>query len=142
MKDYRLRVPIDDPYLHAVGLALICFARLEWDAIYCCEKMDAGYLKTVAKKTAGTIAGDLVTKAVAHSDSAIASTLSLAALEFKRLTVVRNNLIHANPGTAPNGNQRLFRHGAEWTIPMVNDAADEFSENSNLLHHHHHYILK
>ena len=42
MKDERLRVPIDDAYLHAAGLATICFARLEWNAAWCCEKMRAG----------------------------------------------------------------------------------------------------
>ena len=41
-KDDRLRVTLDDPYAHALGLALFCFARMEWDAIYCCEKIDAG----------------------------------------------------------------------------------------------------
>lgn len=58
--DDRLRVPVDDPYVHAVGLATICFARLEWDAVWCCERMEVGYIGTLGRKTAGMIASDLV----------------------------------------------------------------------------------
>lgn len=142
MKDDRLRVPIDDPYLHAVGLALICFARAEWAAVYCCEKMDPGYIGTVGKKSAGQIATDLVARAAAHPDPAVVATLSPAADEFKRLVGIRNDLMHANPGTAPNGDQRLFRKGSEWTIPAVDDAADEFTANSIILNDHYHNVLK
>lgn len=53
MKDDRLRVLIDAPYLSALGLATICFARLEWAAVRCCEKIQPGYTNTVGAKTAG-----------------------------------------------------------------------------------------
>lgn len=141
MKDDRLRVPIDDPYLHAVGLAMVCFARLEWDAVYCCEKMQPGYINTVGGKTAGQIANDLVALTAAHPNAAIVASLGPPAAAFKRLVGMRNGLIHANPGTAPNGDQRLFRHGTEWTIAMVNDAADDFVAAGTPLNHHFHHVL-
>lgn len=142
MKDDRLRVPIDDPYLHALGLALVCFARLEWDAVGCCEKMRPGYTESLKRKTAGEIAADLVELAAAHSDPAIVASLSPAAIEFQRLAKIRNALMHAKPGTAPNGDQRLFRDGDEWTIAKIDDAADAFSANSCDLNKHLHHVLK
>lgn len=141
MKDDRLRVPIDAPYLSALGLATICFARLEWDAVWCCEKIQPGYTNTVGAKTAGQIANDLVALAASHSDPVIVASLGAAAAEFKRLVGVRNDLVHANPGTSTGGEQRLFRRGTEWTIVMVDDAADAFTAASFPLNHHHHHLL-
>ena len=141
MKDDRLRVSTDEAYLHSVGLAIICFARLEWDAVWCCEKMQPGYLTTVSKKTAGQIANDLVGLAAVQSDPTVVASLEAPAAEFKRLVGMRNDLMHANPATAPNGDQRLFRRGAEWTIALVDDAADEFVAAAQPLNHHLHHVL-
>lgn len=135
MKDDRLRVPIDDTYLHKVGLAVICFSRLEWDAVWCCEKISPGYIHTVGKKTAGDIAKDLIQLSAKHVDQAVSGQLSPAANEFLRLTKRRNDFLHANPATAPNGDQRLFRHGVEWTVSMVDELADEFTACSLTLNH-------
>jgi len=143
MKDDRLRVPIDEPYLYSVGLATICFARLEWDAVWCCEKLQPGYVQTIGteKKTAGRIATDLINLAAAHSDAAIKASLGHAAAEFKRLVGRRNDLLHANPSTAAGGDQRLIRNDSVWTIPMVNDLADEFVAASLPLNDHLHRLL-
>lgn len=141
MKDDRLRVPTDVPYLHAVGLATICFARLEWDAVWCCEKAQPGYINTVATKTAGQIANDLINIAAMHTEPSVVATLGAAATEFKRLVARRNDLVHANPGTASSGEQRLFRRGAEWTIRLVDELADEFVAAGAPLNHHHHNLL-
>jgi hypothetical protein len=59
MKDDRLRVPVDEAYLAAIGMATYCFARMEWDAVYCGEKLKPGFVYTVAAKTAGMIAKDI-----------------------------------------------------------------------------------
>ena len=141
MKEDRLRVPIDDAYWHSVGLAMICFARLEWDAVWCCERMQPGYLNMVGTKTAGHIAKDLVALAAAHSDPTVVASLGPAAAEFKELVVKRNDLMHANPAKALNGDQRLFRKDAEWTIAMVDDAADKFVAAAQSLNHHQHHVL-
>lgn len=141
MKDDRLRIPIDGPYLHAVGLAMICFARLEWDAVWCCEKCQPGYVRRLGRKTAGEIATDLITRAARHADPLVAASLGAGAAEFNRLVGVRNGIMHANPGTAPSGKQRLFRHGNEWTIAMIDDAADAFVAAGSVLNHHHHNVL-
>ena len=135
VKDERLRVPIDDPYLHSLGLAVVCFARLEWNAAWCCEKMQSDYLRSVGRKTAGQIANDLVNLTASCGDANVVAVLDPAAIEFKRLVGRRNDLVHANPGTAPNGDQRLFRVGSQWTIEMVDDLSDEFAAASSSLNH-------
>jgi len=141
MKDDRLRVPIDAPYLHALGLSMISFARFEWDAVGCIEKVQPGYIQTILKKTAGNIADDLIVLAASHADPVVVTSLGAGAAEFKRLVDVRNGLMHANPGTSSSGEQRLFRHGHEWTIAMIDDAADAFVAAASVLNHHHHHVL-
>jgi hypothetical protein len=141
VKDERTKVPIDGPYLHAVGLATICFARLEWDAVWCCEKMRTDYLQSARTKTAGQIANDLVNFAAAHPNPEVVASLRLPATEFRRLVGKRNDLVHANPGTAVSGDQRLFRNGIEWTIDLINGAADEFVAASRPLNYHIHHVL-
>lgn len=141
MKDDRLRVPIDGPYLHAVGLAMICFARLEWQAVWCSEKIRPGYIRSVRRKTAGQIAHDLIAHSDNHSDPAVACSLGQAAAEFKRLVDVRNDIMHASLGTSPAGEQRLFRDGMEWTIPLIDDAADAFVACGGVLNHHFYNVL-
>ena len=127
LSDERLRTPVDAPYLHATGLALICFARLEWSVVWCCEKLQSGYLGTIQRKAAGEIANDFVEMTLAHADPDISSNLSLRANEFRNLVKRRNDLMHAKPGTASTGEQRLFREGTEWKIASLDALADEFA---------------
>jgi hypothetical protein len=141
MKDDRLRVPIDAPYLEALGLALICFARLEWGAVWCCEKLEPGFVQTVSKMHSADIAKKLIELTASHPNAAIMASLHQHALEFKRLVRRRNDLLHAKPGTAPTGEQRLFRSGYEWTIPMVNDLTDEFAAADLELVHQFYHVL-
>lgn len=141
MKDDRLRVPVDDEYMQAVGLATICFARLEWDAVWCCEKMQPGYASHLSKKTAGRIADDLVKMAGHHTNPAIKESLGKAAAEFERLVGRRNDLVHGNPGTTKDDEQRLFRHGEAWSLQMVQDVADDFVAAGIPLNHHHNNLL-
>jgi len=143
MADERLLVPIDEPYLHAVGLAAICFARLEWDAVWCCEKLQPGYIPTIKaeRKTAGRIAQDLIDLAARHPDETVNASLSEAASEFKRLTGRRNDLLHANLATSPEDEQRLVRDGLWWSIKDINEAADEFVRAARPLNHHLHRVL-
>jgi len=59
MKDDRLRVQMDSLYAEAIGRAVFVFSRLEWDAIWICEKVTPGYSNQLGVKTAGKIANDL-----------------------------------------------------------------------------------
>lgn len=135
MAEERLLIPIDEPYLHALGLAMIAFARLEWNASYCCERLQPGYIATIQpeRKTAGKIARDLIGLVAAVADPAATAALTAPASEFKDLADDRNDLVHGNPGTAANGDQRLFREGQAWTIAAVNDLADRFTRTSTKL---------
>lgn len=125
MKDDRLRVTLEQPYATALGVALFCFARMEWDAIYCCERMNVGYINSLGRKTAGVIATDLISLAETRSDW---PKFESRCLEFKRLVVTRNELLHGKPVSwGPANEQRLIHNGAPWTIEAVDDAADAFT---------------
>ncbi|MDI5929768.1 hypothetical protein QBK93_34745 [Rhizobium leguminosarum] len=149
-KDDRLRVPIDDPYLHALGLALFCFASLEWNAVYVAQRISANghnrsaspdYLKRAKGRTAGDIGKDLVKYAQGIADAAIREQVIAAAETFKLLVERRNALMHANPATAPNGDQRLFRNSDQWTIEAVSDLADDLTNCSLQFNHLIHHVL-
>ena len=126
VSDDRLRVPQDPGYFNAIGLAAVAFARLEWDAVWCCQRLQSNYIQTIepAKKTAGTIANDLRCLFLRISNGELRAKAVPFADEFKVIVADRNALMHGKPGTAKNGDQRLFRHGSELSINDVNDLSD------------------
>jgi hypothetical protein len=125
--DDRLRIPQDPDYFHSLGLAAVAFARLEWNAVWCCERLSQGYIQTIErdKKTAGRIARDLKSLFQRVQDATLqAKTLPLAS-KFIDLVDERNGLMHGKPGTSGTGDQRLFRGGSEWTIQEIDSFADD-----------------
>jgi hypothetical protein len=139
MKDDRLRAPVEDSYIKAIGRASYCFARLEWVAAHCGEKVQPGYIATVGRKTAGQIASDVVMIAGTVTDATRRMRFESAANSFRALVTGRNDLMHANPGTDPSGDPRLFRHGAIWSMLELETLADDFAtceiELGELYHH-------
>jgi hypothetical protein len=143
VSDERLLVPIDDPYLHAVGLAVTCFARLEWGVVWVCEKLNPGYLTEMKRKTAGGIASDFIRLTAAYSAPGTAADLSRVAYEFSYLVGTRNKLLHAKPGTnSSTQEQRLFSEGTEWTVAAVNHAADRFVDLETRIVAMYHNVLR
>lgn len=122
----RLRIPQDPDYFHAIGLAAVAFARLEWDAVWCCHRLQSNYIQTIEpkRKTAGTIANDLKDLFLRISDGVLRAKAVPFADNFKEIVLDRNGLMHGKPGTAKNGDQRLFRHGSELSVNDVNDFSD------------------
>jgi hypothetical protein len=129
MKDDRLRVPVEANYVHAIGLATFAFTRLEWDAVWCCERIAPGVIHSLADRTAGSVAKKLVELAEGRSAN-VTDDLLDASKKFEELVRLRNGLVHAKPGTDHDQGQRLFRDGEAWTIDAINDAADAFTECS------------
>ncbi len=127
MKDERLRISVLPDYSSALGLAVYCFASLEWNAVWCCERIHPGSIEGLEDRTAGRVADTLLhlVKRLGGSDEQL--ELESAAAEFRFLVGTRNNLVHAKPGTAPDGSQGLFRHGDHWTIAELNAVADAFA---------------
>jgi len=124
--DDRLRIPQDPEYFNAVGLAVVAFARLEWNAVWCCHRLQPDYIRTIepARKTAGTIGNDLKSLFQKISDRPLREKAVPFADEFKVLVTDRNALMHGKPGTAKNGDQRLFRNGNQLSISIVDDFSD------------------
>lgn len=135
MSDERERIPLESQYAHALGVATYCFAVCEWNAVWSAERLQTGYVGTVEpmRKTAGAIATDLLRLVNAMPDQALIAICRPPALEFKRLVEERNGLLHGKPGTAPNGDQRLFRHGQEWSISDVKQFSDQVAACSTML---------
>nr|WP_321484106.1 hypothetical protein [uncultured Cohaesibacter sp.] len=131
----RNLIPQDADYFHAIGLAIVAFARLEWNAVWCCERLKSGYIQTIEikKKTAGKIAMDLEELFLKLEDTELRKKVLPLATSFKTIVADRNALLHGKPGTAPNGDQRLFRHGDQWTIDAVNRFSDACVQASTLL---------
>jgi hypothetical protein len=129
MSDDRLRVTLDAPYASALGLAMFCFARCEWDAVWCCERLQPGFIATIEpkRKTAGIIAKDLLRLVTSIADNDLRLHCQEIANEFDSLVLERNALLHGKPGTATAGAQRLFRHGSVWTIETVDALSDSFT---------------
>ncbi len=127
MTDERLRVPVHPDYASALGLAVYCFANLEWNAVWCCERIEPGSIDNLADRTAGRVADTLLHLIGGLGHSVDQSNLQAAATDFRFLVGTRNNLVHSKPGTAPSGEQALFRHGDPWTIAELEGVADAFT---------------
>jgi hypothetical protein len=126
VKDDRLRIPIEPSYVTSLGLATFAFIMLEWDAAWCCERMTPGIINSLADRTAGGVAKNLIELATLRS-ATVTDDLLPAANEFQSMVLLRNDLLHAKPGADGNGASRLFRNGQIWTIDAINDAADAFT---------------
>ncbi len=127
MKNDRTRIVVDREYTESLGSAVYAFAILEWNAVWCCERIQQNYIQTITRKTAGNIAADFVRLSERHPDKATRAACLAGATEFRRLVEIRNGILHGKPGTAPSGEQRLFRGDAVWSPALIDDAADEFA---------------
>ncbi|MEO0418513.1 MAG: hypothetical protein AAF249_06600 [Pseudomonadota bacterium] len=129
MQKQRDRIQLEDDYAHAIGQAAYCFAICEWNAVWSAERLQTGYIKTIEskRKTAGVIANELVGLVHAIGDPSLKAACLPTAIEFQRLVRDRNELLHGKPGTASNGDQRLFRRGTEWTISDIETLSDELA---------------
>lgn len=139
MKDDRLRQPIESAYAEALGAAAFCFAVLEWNAVYCADRIKPGVLHAFLAQelTAGQIAKKLTDLVRNMPPSNERAELIAAAASFMDLVKVRNQILHGKPCTGPSGEARLsFTSVLE--ISDLQDAADLFSscsiELSRLLH--------
>ncbi len=127
MKNDRNRIPVEERYVEALGRATYVFATLEWNAVWCCERIKPGYVAKLGRKTAGDVARDLISRLSRIGDVTVRQACNGPAHEFHRLVKVRNALLHGKPGTADDNAQRLFDQGKPWSPEMIDDAADEFA---------------
>ena len=133
MKDERLGILVHPDYTSALGLAVYCFASLEWNAVQCCERIEPGSIDSLEERTAGRVADTLLSLVKRTEISEEQTKLQNAAADFRFLVGTRNNLVHAKPGTSLNGAQGLFRHGDHWTIAELEGVADAFAACSATL---------
>lgn len=134
MKDDRLRCPVEKSYVEALGLAAYTFARLEWQVVWCMEKIKPKSIQKVVgeEMTAGTIAKKFIDATRNMPKSKERETLKELAQKFMELVQVRNKIMHGKPCTSPAGEQRLSSNGII-EISALESAADDFVECSGKL---------
>ncbi|MCG9745976.1 HEPN domain-containing protein [Shewanella sp. Isolate8] len=134
MKDDRLRCPVDTDYVTALGLAAYTFARLEWQVVWCMEKIIPQSIHKVVgnELTAGQIAKKFIDATRNMPKSSEREQLKLLSKQFSDLVELRNRIVHGKPCTSPNKQQRLSSNGIIELIDLEN-AADDFSECANKL---------
>lgn len=134
MSDSRLRITIDEAYVHALGLATYAFARCEWQVVWCCEKIKPGVIQKIVddKKTAGSIGKFFFDLVRNMPRSKGREELAAEATNFLRLVELRNKIFHGKPCTASDGEQRL---SSDEIIDMsdLEQAADAFADCGNAL---------
>jgi hypothetical protein len=132
VSEERYRVVLDPAYAAALGQALYCFARCEWNAVYCIQKHQPGYVTNAFRPTQSTMAGTVADKlrSISNRLPDVPEKLEwqqASEIFFSLVKTERNRLVHAKPGTNPAGDQRLFYFGYEWTIERVQEVADKFT---------------
>lgn len=129
MKDDRLRSPVKTEYVKAIGLATYTFASLEWQVVWCMEKIKPESIHKVVseKMTAGTIAKKFIEVTRNMPKSKEREQLKILAQKFIKLVQIRNQIMHGKPCTSPNGDQRLSSDQII-EITTLENAADDFTE--------------
>ena len=128
----RLRIPVGKDYPAALGLAVVAWALAEWNAVWCCERIDPGCISTLSHRTSARIAGALVRLSNTLPPSDGKTELVSAAARFKTLVQTRNELVHGKPANI-NGENMLNHNGRAWTFDELANAADEFTACSGRL---------
>lgn len=129
MKNDRLRSPVTSEYAEALGRAAYTFASLEWQVVWSCERLKQGSLNGIVENslTAGKISKVFIDLSRNMPKSAIRTELQEIARKFSTLVLLRNEILHGKPCTAPNGDQQLSGKKVI-TIPALEAAADQFVE--------------
>jgi hypothetical protein len=115
MPPIRESIPAQDQYLRELGRATYNFAYLEWGIVWLTETLQPNFLGAAQALTAGQIALrfiDAVERVPASEPDQ--RQLTELARKFSELVEDRNRLIHGNPITSSDGEQRLIylgRHG-------------------------------
>lgn len=141
MTDERFLLSVHPDYTSGIGLAVYCFAQLEWNAVWCCERIGPGSVTELEDRTAGRVADTLLHLVKRLGGSAEEQDLKDAAADFRALVATRNNLVHAKPGTSVGGEQALYRHGDQWLLSELENVADAFTICSTRLNNALHGIL-
>ncbi len=148
----------NDQYLKALGKAMMCFARAEWAAVYCCKCFDRtvisqirGLIPTPSKKGEGRIkhwnSGDIAVALVRFAKNDLfcpPGELLAASEEFQAVVKERNRLFHAKPCWGGDVQHDILTdpNTAIWTSSSIDAAADRFAASSIELNGLWHKYLK
>lgn len=119
---------MENGYAEALGLATYMFARLEWNVVWCCERLEKGSVSELQELTAGVIRKRFGKLVLSVADDGLREQLVKAADVFNPLVDLRNDLIHGTPISDPEHGQCLYGKTGSWSITRINQAADAFAE--------------
>lgn len=134
MSETPFRIPLTEAYAEALGRAVYSFCYLEWEVVWIIECLEPGFVNEVTGLTAGQIANRFIDET--NKPHALEATLALRLSDFaecfKRLVDSRNALVHGNPYTAENGEQRLGYSGkrgrVEWPLSEIVSVTSKFEQ--------------
>jgi hypothetical protein len=121
--------------LTALGQAVFSYALLEYSIIWILEKLSPGFLgayRASFRATASKLASDLEGQAnsLFASKPQLAEKLKSLHSDFVELGRRRNDLLHANPASSPQGDQILIRQHFNsyviWNIETIRAATAAF----------------
>jgi len=121
------RDAVDHEYTSALGRAVFAFARLEANAIWCCELLRPGSIAELENRTAGRVADTLRSLVGDMAASASRDALDSAAADFQAFVSTRNNLLHARPAQDEHGAPVLMRDGDPWRIAEMDAVTAAFT---------------
>jgi hypothetical protein len=136
-------VKLESGYAKAIGLAVWCFAGLEWNAVWCAERIMPGTLNDMMTKkmTAGDIAKRLRALVRKMPSSPDQEQLLAAAEEFVKLAETRNQILHGKPASTPDQRHRLNSKSGLLEVQEIRQASERFHECSGKLNHAFHGFL-
>lgn len=123
---------MDLGYAHALGVAMYAFSGLEWNVIWCCERLQPNSIYKLAELTSGVVKKRFRKLATEVADDALRERLLQAADRFDPLVDLRNDFVHGRPMTDTDGGQRVSGQHGPWTIQRLEDTADEFTACSSV----------
>lgn len=146
MSDSYKRIPGDDEYFKMLGIAIMAFQRLEWDVLYCCDRLSRDFIRNAqdnlwtsmqsakgGKKKKGGGKSEGAKELFARvSDRDLRDRLSGLIDNYIKIVDDRNQLVHADPATKEDpsgGNQRLiYQAGSKRKVWFIDDLEKFSSE--------------
>ena len=125
----EFHIPAEADYTAILGRAIYNFTYYEWVVVWTIEKLCPGYLVQYTQKapTSGVLAQKFLT-VVKGSDPRLVACAGM----FSEARIIRDQLLHAHPYTAPGGIQQLGYRGrhpdAQWPLADVEEVARKFDQ--------------
>ena len=129
---YVSRIPVNSEYAQRLGVAFYNFTYLEWAVIWTIVKLTSNGFDAIPRPATAAVLRKALANAIDTTSPPLPEELRKHLKEFEELfrlaLRVRNQLLHAHPYTAADGEQRLGTGEVRWSLEEVDAAALRFEE--------------